>query len=162
MIVSVPRFDWFCSLQGWRTIGGSSGDELNRYYPGCRGGNIPYILAYKSSHIVVYGYIWSSAIDITEDARAKIIDTPLTLIFKMAYGAYSIPYCAKRRPILSFSLHATSRPSDYTRYTTNNHWRCFATHFQEVVGYVSLVVVNIMVAGTSETISYVPLSICCI
>ena len=74
---------WFSMSKRLRTIGGSSGNEINRYYAGEWGGNIPYIFANKGCGILVYGCLWSSATDINEDARAKIFDAPMTLIFKM-------------------------------------------------------------------------------
>jgi hypothetical protein len=83
----------------------------------------------------------------------------LTIIFKMGYGACSSHYYTKRLPIQSFWLRATSRPPDYPWYTTSNCRRSVDTHFQEVVGHVPLVIFNILVAGTSKTVSYVPLSI---
>jgi hypothetical protein len=79
----IRRFDWFYRLKDSRTIGSSSVNEINCYCPGGWGGNIPYVFAYKGCRIVVYGYMWSSATDITEDAGAKIVDAPLTLIFKI-------------------------------------------------------------------------------
>jgi hypothetical protein len=89
-------------LNGSRTLGGSSVNEINRDCTGGCGGNIPNIFAYAGCCNVVNGYMWSSATDNTEDARAKIIDAPLTIIFKMGYGACSSHYYTKRLPIQSF------------------------------------------------------------
>jgi len=51
--------------------------------------NIPYLPAHKCCHILVYVCLWSSATHITKDARPKIDDALLTLIFKIRVG--SIP-----------------------------------------------------------------------
>jgi len=64
-------------------LGGSSVNEINCSCLGGCGGNISYIFAYKGCHILVYGCLWSSSTDITEDEREKIVDSPLKLIFKM-------------------------------------------------------------------------------
>jgi hypothetical protein len=79
----IRRFDWLYRLKGSRKIGGSSVNGINCYCLGGCGSNIPYIFAYKGRRIIVYRYMWSSPTDITEDASAKIIEAPLTLIFKM-------------------------------------------------------------------------------
>ena len=53
-------------------------------------GNILYISAYKGCHIHVYECLSSSATNITEDARSKIVDAQLTFIFRMWIGHMSI------------------------------------------------------------------------
>ena len=162
VIVHICCVDWFCRSKGSRTIASSSVNEINRYCSGGCGGNIPFKFAYTGYLILVYGYLWSRATDISEDARWNIIDDLLTLIFKMGSGACSSLYCSKRRPLLSFWLCATSSPPDYLWFTTNNCSCSLKTQFQEVVQSVSLFVINIMAAGTSKTVSYIPLSILCI
>jgi hypothetical protein len=83
VIVYICHFDWFCRSKGSRPVGGSSVNEMNCHFPGGCGGNIPYIFAYTGCHIFVCGYLWSSATDMTKDARSKTVDAPLMLIFKM-------------------------------------------------------------------------------
>jgi len=83
IIVYIYRFDCFCTLKGSRILSGSSVNEISGYCPRGCGRNIPYISAYKGCHILVYGYLGSSATNITEHARPKIVDAPLMLIYKM-------------------------------------------------------------------------------
>jgi hypothetical protein len=113
VIVNICCFDWFCRTTASRTLGGSFVNEVYCYCPGGCSGNIWYIFPYNDCHILVYGCLWSSAIDITEEATVKIIDALLMLIFMMGYRACRFLYCLKRRPILFFRLRATCIPADY-------------------------------------------------
>ena len=88
IMVYIYHFDYVCMLQGSRILSGSSVNEMSWYCPARCGGNIPYVSADKGWHILVYGFLWLSATHIVEDARSKIVDTPLTLIFNMGLEAY--------------------------------------------------------------------------
>ena len=83
VVVYIRRFDWFHTSKGSRTLGGSFVNQINCYCPGGGGGNIPYILVYEGCYMLIYGCLWSSATDITEGPRAKIVNTPLTHNVKM-------------------------------------------------------------------------------
>ena len=162
VIVFLRRFAWFCWSKGSKTVGGSSVNKINCYCPGGCSGKIPHIFSYKGCHILVYGWFWSSAADITEDASAKIVDAPLTLIFKMGLGSCSFLYCLQRRPIQSFWVRATSHPPDYPTDMTTNRWHSVDTYFEDVVGWVLLFALIMMVASRSKTVTYVPMLIFCI
>ena len=83
VIVYIHGIDCFGTLKGSRIQSGSSVNGLTCYCPGGCGGNIQYISAHQGCHILVYGWLRSSSTHITRDARPKIVDTPLTLIFRM-------------------------------------------------------------------------------
>jgi len=82
-MVYIYCFDCFYTVTGSRILSGRSVNEMSCYTPGGCGGNIPYISAYKGCHIVRYGCLRSSATNITENARPRIVDASLTLIFRM-------------------------------------------------------------------------------
>ena len=83
VIVNIYGFDCFGMLKGSQILSGSSVNEISCYCPGGCGGNIRYISAHTGCHILVYGWLCSTTTHITEDARPKIVDTLLMLIFKM-------------------------------------------------------------------------------
>jgi hypothetical protein len=83
VIVYIHCFNYFGMLKGSWILSRSSGNEMSCYCPRWCGGNIAYILAHKGSHVLVYGYLWSMATSIINDARPKIFDAPWALIFKM-------------------------------------------------------------------------------
>ena len=83
VIVYIHRIYCFGMLRSSQILSGSSLNEMSCYCPGECGRNIPYISAHKGCHNLVYGCLWSSVTEITEDFRPKIIDALLTLIFKM-------------------------------------------------------------------------------
>jgi len=83
VIVYIHGFGCFGTLNGARILSGSSLNEMSCYCPRGCGRNIPHISPHEGCHILVYGCLWSTATHNTEDARHKIVDTPMTLIFKM-------------------------------------------------------------------------------
>jgi len=88
IIVYIHHFDCFCILKGLRIHSGSSINEGNC---DCSGGcrrNILYLSMYKDCHVQIYECLWSSATHITEHARPKMVNGPLTLIFTTGHGLY--------------------------------------------------------------------------
>ena len=72
-IVYRHGFDWFGMLRCSRILSGRSVIDISCYSPGGCGGNILYISAQKGCHILLYGCLWSSDTQITEDARPYIV-----------------------------------------------------------------------------------------
>jgi len=159
IIIYIYHFDCFSKSKGSRTLGGCSVNEIHCYCPRGCGGNIQYIFAHKGCHNLVYGCLWSSATHITNDARAKVIDAPLTLISKMGSGVFLFLFLLWRWPIQCLWLCATGRPADYLRHKTNNRWHSDDAHLQDVVCGVSIVLLTIKVANSSKTNSTIPMSI---
>jgi hypothetical protein len=80
-MVYIHCFDCLYTLQGSEILSGSSVNEI--FCPRGCGGNMPYISAYIGCNMLLYGFLRSSATNITEDARPIIIDAQLMLIFRI-------------------------------------------------------------------------------
>jgi hypothetical protein len=93
IFVYIRGINCFGTLQGSQILSSSGVNNMGCYCPGRCGGNIPHRSAHNGCHILVYGYFWSSATHITDDARPKIIDALLTLIFMMGQGAFHCLFC---------------------------------------------------------------------
>jgi len=82
-MVYIHCFDCFYMLKGSRILSVRSANEISCYCPRGCSGNVRYISAYRHCHILLYGCWGSSATPITDDARPKIVDALLTLMFGM-------------------------------------------------------------------------------
>jgi len=107
------------------------------------------VFACKGSQYLVYGCLKPIASYITDDARPKIVDAPLRLIFRMGQGAYCVSFCRSRQPIPYVWVAATNRHLSYPRCIAKNHWRSIDTHFQNGAVTVLLTVLPIKAANTS-------------
>jgi len=126
VLVYIHGFDCFGTLKGSRILRGSSVNEMSCYCPGGCGGNIPYISAQKGCYIQFSGCLWSSATYITVDARPKIVNAPLTLIFKMGQGAFRFLFLLYRRPIpglwVYLTCHPPRLPKIHDQQSLTIHW----------------------------------------
>jgi len=138
VIVYIDCFDCVCTLKESWTLSGSCVNEISRYCRRDYCGNIPCLSAYIGCQLLANGSLRSSITHSSEDARPPIVDTPLTLIFKMGHRRYCNLFCLSRRPIMTSWLSATYRPSDYTWCKTKNCWCSIDVHFQDGVGSVWL------------------------
>jgi hypothetical protein len=68
------------------------------------------------------------SLDIIQDVRPEIFDTPLTLICMTAKGACSMPYFLLRQPVLLVWMDATMQPAVCWMGMTTNHWRSVDAH----------------------------------
>jgi hypothetical protein len=84
------------------------------------------------------------------DARPKIVDAPLMLIFRMWqwYGCW--PFCPYRRPVLPLLLNAVVQPSHYPRCKTRNRWRSIETHSSHGATTMLLAVWHLKPANNSS------------
>jgi len=105
--------------------------------------------AYKRSQWFVYNCWQAVAPNNTQDTGPTIVDTPLTLIFKLRQGGYSKLFCPNRRPMIALGLTATNRWCDYPGRRTNNRWRSIDANFQDKVESMSLWFLAIKAANTS-------------
>jgi hypothetical protein len=80
---NIQGFDRFSMLKSSSIHSRMYENEISCYCPGGCGGNNLSISAYQSCHLLVYGYWGSSTTYITDNAKLKIVDAWLTLIFKM-------------------------------------------------------------------------------
>ena len=117
--------------------------------------------ANTSGQKVVYDWLQPISGVITQDARPKIIDAPLTLIFMNGLGVFRFLFELQRLPILRLWQRTTCRPQDYPKYTNNNCWCSVDAHFWDVVGRVSQFILIIKAANTSKSNNDVPMSTFC-
>jgi len=146
VIVYMHCSDCFCTLKGSWTLSGSFVNEISCYCSGGCCGNIPCSSAYTPCQLHVYGCFESSVTHNTEDAGSKIVEAPLTLIFKIGQGGYHCHFDQRRPPEIALSLYLTYRPSDYPRCRTIHHWSSIHAHSQYGAGKVSLSVSPIKAA----------------
>ena len=144
----IRSFDRFCRLKHSWTLICRFVNEISCYHPGGHRRNISCLSSYTGCRLHVDGCLWSSTSYVTENARAKISNAPLTLIFKMKQGACLILYLLSRQPILHLWLSATNHHSDFQRWKINNCWRSVDAHFQDGAGSVLLFFLPIMAANT--------------
>jgi len=117
--------------------------------------------AYKGFQFPVYGWLRSFASLITEDARPKIVDTPLTLIFRIRQGVYHFLLCILRQPIPHLWASESNYRSDYPRSKTKKHWLAVDSHFQDGAGSGSHLILIIMAANTSDKDNDLQMSLFC-
>jgi hypothetical protein len=88
------------------------------------------VFASKGSQYLVYGCWKPFTSYITQDARLKIVDTRLTLIFRMGQGVYCFCFCRSRQPIPYLWMAATNRHLHHQRWKARNHRLSIEAHFQ--------------------------------
>ena len=86
--------------------------------------------AHKDSQYHIYEWPQPIATQITNDARSTIVDTLLTILFRMRQGAYGSLFCLKGQPIPHWWMAATDRHSDYQWCKTNNRWHSVDAQIQ--------------------------------
>ena len=77
----------------------------------------------KASQYHIYEWPQLIAMQITNDARPKIVDAPLTLIFRMGQGVCGSFFCLKSQPIPHLWMAANNRHADYQWCKSKNRWR---------------------------------------
>jgi len=122
-------FQWF-AFSGWCTE------------------SVATVVAPKGGQYLLYGCLQPIACCITQDARPKIIDTPLTLIFRMGQTVCCFCFCHSRQPIPYVWMAATNRHFGYPRCTAKNRWRSVDAHFQNGVVTLPLAILSIKAANT--------------
>jgi hypothetical protein len=108
------------------------------------------VLAHKISQNSIYRHLWLSRALINHPARPKIVDAPLTLIFRMGQGACLFFFWVRKRPIHPLWTFASNHHLDYSWCKTKNHWRAVDYHVQNGATSVSLLCLGINAADSSE------------
>ena len=143
----------FGSLSGLirkRSSHDSLPDNHNFIYFPCCNLVILNVLVHKTSQNSIYRPLWVSCALINHPARPKIIDDPLTLIFRMGQGVCLLLFRVGKRPIHPLWLFASNRQLDYSWSKSKNHWRAVDYHVQDQATSVSLLFLGIKVADSSE------------
>jgi len=82
------------------------------YWEWC-GDHVALSFANKASQYRIYEWPQPIATQITNNSKPKIVDAPLTLIFRMGQAAYGSLVCLKSQPIPHLWLAVTDYHSDY-------------------------------------------------
>ena len=106
-------------------------------------------LAYTGGQCFQYASKRPNLWSITWLTRPKIVDAPLTLIFKIGQGACSLLFGLEWRPILSICIKMAMSLINYRTYMTKNHWLTVDAQFQNRAGCVLLAPLPIKAACTS-------------
>jgi len=90
--------------------------------------------AWKASQYHIYEWRQPITTQITNDARPKLVDAPLMLIFRMGQGVYGSLICLRSQPIPYLWMAATDRHSDFQWCKTQNHWHSVDAHIPNGAG----------------------------
>jgi len=117
------------------------------------------VFASKSSQYLTYGWLKPIASEITHDAKPKIVDIPLTLIFRIGQGACCYSFCIWRQPEPHWWVIATNHDLRYPRCKAKIHWGSIDAHFQNGAVTVTLCLspieaANMMVMHNSDQITF--------
>jgi len=104
-------------------------NESSWYYlGGCRG-NISCFSFYNTCQLLIFKWLRSSTTWITEYKHPRIIDPPLSLIFKRRQGACCFLFCSWEQRILWLCITITKSLLNYLTYVTKNRWCSVDSHF---------------------------------
>jgi len=92
--------------------------------------HVAFVFASKGGQYLICGGLQPIATQITQDARPKIIDTPLTLIVRMAQGACHYWFCLWWQPIPHLWMFANNHHLGYSRCKDKSCWSSIDIHFQ--------------------------------
>jgi len=111
-------------------------------------------LAYKASQKFLYDWLQPIGGVISQDSLPKIVDAPLTLIFRMGHGGFCNPFCLERQPKIRLWLTAAYRRCDFPGLMTKNRWRSVDAHFHDGAGRVLQSVLPIKAAKNTFMTDY--------
>jgi len=103
----------------------------------------------EGSQYLVYEWLQPFATEVTQDAQPKIVDSPLTLIFRMGQWPCGLLFCQKRLPVCWLWIAPITSPFNYPTYKTKNCWCSVDTHFQNGAGSMMLLFLDWKAANTS-------------
>jgi hypothetical protein len=91
---------------------------------------VVYCFAKEGCQYVGYGKQWPGHVSITIHTRLKIIDAPLTLIFRMGLWPCCSLFCQRRLPVRSLWKAAARLLFNYHTYKTKNCWYSIDAYFR--------------------------------
>ena len=94
--------------------------------------------AKRGRQYYLYGCPQHIARRITQDARLKIIDAPLTLIFAMGQWLCPTMFCLLRLPKRWLCINVTKSHFNDLTYNTQNCWRSIDADCQEIIAILSI------------------------
>jgi len=104
--------------------------------------------AWNGWHYFTYKLMWQSETSITQDARPKIINIPLTLILRLLQGACHFCLCLFELPIPQLWMSATNYHLDYPRCNAKYCWYYIDSYSLHRAVTVTVSPMPIMVSNT--------------
>jgi len=89
-------------------------------------------IAYYGCLYICYGWQCANHLPITLFIRPKILEAPLTLIFRMGNWTCHLLFCWQRLPICWLRITASISLSNYHTYITRKHWRSVDDQFRMI------------------------------
>ena len=103
----------------------------------------------KGRQYLVYEWLQPFATEVTQNAQPKIVDSRLTLIFRMGQWPYGLLFCQERLPVCWLWIAQTTSPFNYPTYKTKICWHSVDAHFQHGAGSMMLLFMTGKAANTS-------------
>lgn len=94
--------------------------------------DITHRFTWKGRKYIIYGLLPQINTWITHDAKPKIVDARLTLIFRMRHWPWRLLFCLWWQPTHWLGLTANNSLSNYLAYMTKNCWHSVDAHFNVV------------------------------
>jgi hypothetical protein len=116
-----------------------------RSFSWCGRGHADSSLAYNDREYSISDSLQPFTTQITKDAKPKIVDTLLMLIFMMEQGACRFLFVLQRWPILHVWQPATSHDSEYKWFKTNNRWWSVDAHFNVLSSQNLLTLISVFI-----------------
>jgi hypothetical protein len=104
----------------------------------CGRGYAAIAFALKGGQYSIYVSVQPCTTQITNNAKPKIVNTLLTLIFMMGQGACSFLFVLQRRPIYHLWQPAAIHNSHYQRSKTKNRWYSIYAYVHDAAVSMSL------------------------
>jgi len=129
IIVYIRSFDCYYKLKQSWIISCCFEKTIRCHCPGGGHGNISCLSGNTGYQVLVCICLQSSATKITQDARPKMVDALLMIIFKMGLVACRFRFCLWRWPMLWLCITMTKSRFNYMTYKTKNCLRSVDAHF---------------------------------
>ena len=101
-----------------------------RSFPGCGREHVAVVFASSGCQYLINGCLQPIETQITQDAKLKIIDAPLTIILRMRQWACRCSYSQYRQSTSDKWMSATNWNINHPRCEAKNHWRSTDAHSQ--------------------------------
>jgi len=118
-----------------------------RSFSGCGRENVALVFPSKPFQYLTNGCRQPIGKWITQDAKLRIVDAPLTLILGMQQGAFRCLLCLYRLPTYRLCITVTKVLCNTCTYKTTNHWRSVDAHFNvlSIQHLLPSIIVSIMI-----------------
>jgi len=103
----------------------------------------------EGSQYLVYKWQQPFATEVTQNEQPKIVDAPLTLIFRKRQWLYSLHLGQNRLPVCWLWIAPTMSPFNYPTYKTKNRWCSVDANFNVLSSqYLLPLIIAFMIVWT--------------